>query len=59
MRVGKISRTARCKSLAEALGIRDAWAKERDQLGARGNMARSSSSGAVRIERRVAVVYFD
>ena len=36
MRVGKISRTARCKSLADALEIRDAWAKERDQLGARG-----------------------
>ena len=28
MWVGKISRTARCKSLADALEIRDAWAKE-------------------------------
>ena len=39
-RVGKISRTARCKSLADALlEIRDAWAKERAELGARGNTA--------------------
>ena len=61
MRVGKISRTARCKSpLADdALEIRDAWAKERAEHEARGNTARSSSSGAIRIERRAAVVYFD
>ena len=59
MRVGKISRTARCKSLADALEIRDAWAKERAEDEARGNTARSSSSGAIRIERRAVVVYFD
>ena len=59
MRVGKISRTARCKSLADALEIRGAWAKERDQLEARGNTARNLSSGAFRIEHREVVVYFD
>ena len=31
MRVGKISRTARCKTLKAALEIRAAWAKERDE----------------------------
>ena len=31
MRVGKISRTARCKTLKAALEIREAWAKERDE----------------------------
>ena len=51
--------TARCKSLADALEIRDAWAKERDQLGARGNTARNGRAGAIRIERREVVIFFD
>ena len=59
MRVGKMSRAARCKTLADALEIRDAWAKERDQLEARGNTARNLSSGAFRIERRDVVIFFD
>ena len=59
MRVGKISRTARCKSLADALEIRDAWAKERDQLGARGNTTRNGRARAIRIERREVVLFFD
>ena len=45
--------------LADALEIRDALAKERDQLEARGNTARNLSSGAFRIERREVVVFFD
>ena len=59
MRVGKMSRAARCKTLADALEIRDAWAKERDQPEARGNTARNLSSGAFRIERREVVLFFD
>ena len=59
MIVGKISRTARCKSLADALEIRDAWAKERDQLGARGNTARNGRAGPIRIERREVALFFD
>ena len=47
------------KSLADALEIRDAWAKERDQLEARGNTARNGRAGAIRIERREVVVFFD
>ena len=58
MRVGKISRTARCKSLADALEIRDAWAKERAELGARGNTARNGRARAIRIERRGVVIFF-
>ena len=54
-----MSRAARCKTQADALEIRDAWAKERDQLEARGNTARNLSSGAFRIEHREVVVYFD
>ena len=57
MRVGKRSRAARCKTLADALEIRDAWAKERDQLGARGNTTRNGRAGAIRIERREVVVF--
>ena len=59
MRVGKISRTARCKSLADALEIRDAWAKERAEIGARGNVARKGRAGALLIERRAVCVVFD
>ena len=58
MRVGKISRTARCKSLADALEIRDAWAKERAELGARGIVARKGRAGALLIERRAVCVVF-
>ena len=43
MRVGKISRTARCKTLKAALEIRAAWAKERDELEA--NAAKVTPSG--------------
>ena len=45
--------------LADALEIRDAWVKERDQLGARGNTARNGRAGAIRIERREVVLFFD
>jgi len=60
MRVGKISRTARCKTLKAALEIRAAWAKERDELEA--NAAKVTSSGsktAFNIERRVVTVAFE
>ena len=60
MRVGKISRTARCKTLKAALEIRAAWAKERDELEA--NAAKVTPSGAksaFRIERRAVTVVFD
>ena len=60
MRVGKISRTARCKTLKAALEIRAAWAKERDELEA--NSAKVTASGgkvAFRIERRAVTVVFD
>ena len=59
MRVGKMSRAARCKSPADALEIRDELAKERGELETRGNTARKSSSGAFRIERREVVINFD
>ena len=60
MRVGKISRTARCKTLKAALEIRAAWAKERDELEA--NAAKVTPAGgksAFRIERRAVTVVFD
>ena len=60
MRVGKISRTARCKTPKAALEIRAAWAKERDELEA--NVAKvtpSRGSSAFRIERRAVTVVFD
>ena len=60
MRVGKISRTARCKTLKAALEIRAAWAKERDELEA--NAAKVTpfrGSSAFRIERRAVTVVFD
>ena len=60
MRVGKISRTARCKTLKAALEVRAAWAKERDELEA--NSAKVTPSGgkaAFRIERRAVTVVFD
>ena len=60
MRVGKISRTARCKTLKAALEIRAAWPKERAELEA--NVAKVASSGskaAFNIERRVATVAFE
>ena len=60
MRVGKISRTARCKTLKAALEIRAAWAKERDELEA--NAAKVTPSGgksAFHIERRAVTVVFD
>ena len=47
------------KSLADALEIRDALAKERAELGARGNTARNGRAGAIRIERREVVIFFD
>ena len=60
MRVGKISRTARCKTLKAALEIRAAWAKERDELEANAaKVAHSGSSSAFRIERRAVTVVFD
>ena len=59
MRVGKMSRTARCKSLADAIELSGAWAKERDELAARGNTARNGRAGAIRIERREVVIFFD
>ena len=58
--VGKISRTARCKTLKAALEIRAAWAKERDELEA--NAAKVTPSGgkaAFRIERHAVTVVFD
>ena len=60
MRVGKISRTARCKTLKAALEIRAAWAKERDELEA--NAAKVTPSGgkaAFRIDRREVTAVFD
>ncbi len=60
MRVGKISRTARCKTLKAALEVRAAWAKERGELEA--NAAKVTPSGgksAFRIERRAVTVVFD
>ena len=60
MRAGKISRTARCKTLKAALEIRAAWAKERGELEA--NAAKVTPSGgksAFRIERRAVTVVFD
>ena len=60
MRVGKISRTARCKTLKAALEIREAWAKERDEL--EGNGAKVAPSGGktpFSIERRAVTVTFD
>ena len=60
MRVGKISRTARCKTLKAALEIRAAWAKERGELEA--NAAEVTPPGgksAFRIERRAVTVVFD
>ena len=60
MRVGKISRTARCKTLKAALEIRAAWAKERDELEANAaKVTPSGSSSAFRIERRAVTVVFD
>ena len=47
------------KSLADALEIRDAWAKERAEIGARGNVARKGRAGALLIERRAVCVVFD
>ena len=58
--VGKISRTARCKTLKAALEVRAAWAKERDELEA--NSAKVTASGgktAFRIDRREVTVVFD
>ena len=60
IRVGKISRTARCKTLKAALEIRAAWAKERDESEA--NESKAPPSGgktAVGIERRAVTVVFD
>ena len=60
MRVGKISRTARCKTLKAALEVRAAWAKERGELEA--NSAKVTASGgkaASRIDRREVTVVFD
>ena len=60
MRVGKISRTARCKTLKAALEIRAAWAKERDELEVNAaKVASSGGSSAFRIERRAVTVHFD
>ena len=55
MRVGKVSRTARCKTLEAALEIRDSWLEERDE-------ASKSASGekvSFSIERRPVEVCFD
>ena len=60
MRVGKISRTARCEAPKAALEIRAAWPKERGELEA--NSAKVTPSGgkaAFRIERRAVTVEFD
>ena len=60
MRVGRISRTARCKTLKAALEIRAAWSKERDELEA--NEAKATPPGGktpFRIERRAVTVVFD
>ena len=60
MRVGRISRTARCKTLKAALEIRAAWSKERDELEA--NEAKPTPSGGKTpssIERRAVTVVFD
>ena len=60
MCVGKISRTARCKTLKAALEIRAAWAKERDELEA--NEPKATPSGgktALSTERRAVTVVFD
>ena len=60
MRVGKISRTARCKTLKAALEIRAAWAKERDELEANAaKVTPSRGSSAFRIDRRAVTVVFD
>ena len=60
MRVGKISRTARCKTLKAALEIRAAWAKERDELEANAaKVAPSGGKAAFRIERRAVTAVFD
>ena len=60
MRVGKISRTARCKTLKAALEIRAAWAKERDELEAiAAKVTPSGGKSAFRIERRAVTVVFD
>ena len=60
MRVGKISRTARCKTLKAALEIRAAWAKERDELEANeSKVAPSGGKTAFSIERRAVTVVFD
>ena len=60
MRVGKISRTARCKTLKAALEIRAAWAKERGELEANAaKVTPSEGKSAFRIERRAVSVIFD
>ncbi len=60
MRVGKISRTARCKTLKAALEIRAAWAKERDELEANATkVTPSGGKSTFRIERRAVTVVFD
>ena len=60
MRVGKISRTARCKTLKAALEIREAWAKERDELEGNGaKVALSWGKTPFSIERRAVTLTFD
>lgn len=58
MRVGKVSRTARCKDMAAALEVRNGWQAERDELAAAAQVASSEHPGFV-IEHRSVEVKFD
>jgi len=58
MRVGKVSRTARCKTLEAALEVRNGWQAERDEMAAVAQAATSEHPGFV-IEHRPVEVTFD
>ena len=55
MRVGKVSRTARCKTLEAALKIRDTWLEEREEASKSGGGEKLVFS----IERKEVEVAFD
>ena len=58
MRVGKVSRTARCKTLEAALEVRNGWQSERDELAASVQTASAEPSGFL-IEHKQVEVKFD
>ena len=57
MRVGKLSRTARCKTLEAALEVRNGWQAEREELAAAQQVVASEKAGFSIDHRKVEIAF--